>query len=107
MTNDRTKEIARLNDLARKGMGVRTYFSAGVMSLDRDREVLRKLRHYDAFDPSNDPYGEHDFGRFKVADEWIFWKIDYYDRTAKGASPDPANPNVTTRILTVFLAQEY
>lgn len=50
MTNDRIKEIARLNDLARKGMGVQTYFTAGIMALDRDREIIRKLRSFDSFD---------------------------------------------------------
>jgi Protein of unknown function (DUF3768) len=36
-----------------------------------------------------------------------FWKIDLYDREMELMSPDPANPDVTTRILTVMLADEY
>jgi hypothetical protein len=55
----------------------------------------------------NDPYGEHDFGALTVEDRKIFFKIDYYDRALAGGSPDPADPRVTTRVLTIMLAEEY
>jgi hypothetical protein len=37
----------------------------------------------------------------------IFFKIDYYDRTLTAHSPDPADPAVTRRVITVMLASEY
>jgi hypothetical protein len=37
----------------------------------------------------------------------LFWKIDCYDRELHFGSPDPADPTVTTRVLTLMLASEY
>ena len=39
--------------------------------------------------------------------ETIFFKIDYYDRTLTCHSPDPADPAVTERVITIMLADEY
>ena len=69
--------------------------------------ALSKLRAFNDFTPDNDPYGEGDFGSFDLAGEKFFWKIDYYERDLRGGSEDPADPNVTTRVLTIMLAWEY
>jgi hypothetical protein len=37
----------------------------------------------------------------------IFWKFDYYDLDLQMASLDPANPDITARILTIMLEDEY
>jgi len=55
----------------------------------------------------NDPHGEHDFGAVEEAGVRYFWKIDYYDRDMTMGSDDPADPEVTTLVLTVLLASEY
>ena len=65
------------------------------------------MRRFDSFDPDNDPHGEHDFGEVEVGGLRFFWKIDAYDRALLGGSPDPANPAVTTRVLTIMRADEY
>ena len=62
---------------------------------------------FDAFDRDNDPYGEHDFGALTVLGERVLFKIDYYNAGMTGGSPDPADPSVTTRVLTVTLAGEW
>jgi hypothetical protein len=36
-----------------------------------------------------------------------FWKVDCYDRATEFGSPDPADPAVTTRVLTILRADEY
>ena len=65
------------------------------------------IRDYDAFTPDNDPHGEHDFGAVEQEGVQYFWKIDAYDRSLEFASPNPANPAVTTRVLTIMRADEY
>ena len=37
----------------------------------------------------------------------IFFKIDYYDADLLNLSPDPANPALTCRVMTIMLAEEY
>ena len=57
--------------------------------------------------PTNDPYGDADFGAFEHNGSRIFWKVDAYDRDLRYGSPDPADPRVTRRVLTIMLAGEY
>ena len=69
--------------------------------------LLRAIAAYDQFDDNNDPYGERDFGAFKLFDARLFWKIDYFDRNLEFGSDDPADPAVTVRVLTIMLEREY
>jgi hypothetical protein len=68
--------------------------------------ILARIRAFDNFDEDNDPHGEHDFGLFEDGDVRVFWKIDYYDPEMELMSSDPADPSVTTRVLTVMLTEE-
>ena len=102
--------IRALNDAFRRSfVGGTVVVTAGVESLPptRRRLILAKIRAFDNFDEDNDPHGEHDFGLIEDGDVRCFWKIDYYDTEMELMSPDPADSSVTTRVLTVMLAEEY
>jgi hypothetical protein len=102
--------IAHLNDLLRStGIGGRTVLTRGVSALPTDSltAALRAVSAFDAFTPDNDPYGEHDCASIEVGGYAIIWKIDYYDPAVEGHSSDPADPAITTRILTIMLGEEY
>lgn len=102
--------IRRLNDdLRREGRDGKVMITQGVQALRQEllQQVLDVVKTFDDFTPDNDPHGEHDFGSFKVDGVSVFWKIDYYDRTMEAGSPDPSDPEVTTRVLTIMLAEEY
>ena len=105
---DVTEKTRILNDAARTSFqGCRVMLTVGVQQLDGLAQVLDAVRSYAAFDESNDPYAEHDFGSFIFAGEQVFWKFDYYDIDLQMASPDPTDPTVTVRVLTIMLADEY
>ena len=69
--------------------------------------ALQRVATFDEFDADNDPYNEHDFGSFELCNREFFWKIDYYDNDLQHGSEDPADPDKTTRVLTLMLAQDY
>lgn len=105
----RAEAIARLNDQLRKrgsgGSLMVTRTLAGLKDFDA-RVLTAALAEYDAFDAENDPHGERDFGDLRLFGTDLIWKIDYYDVDLKYGSNDPADPEVTKRVLTVMLAAE-
>ena len=107
---DPTARIRTLNDAFRRSFaGGQVVETPGVVELaEVDRiALLLAVRRFDHFDAENDPYGEHDFGAVEVGGERFFWEIDACDRALSGGSPDPADPAVTTRVLTIMQADEY
>jgi len=100
--------IRRLNDQFRVTLigGIVTV-TQGVAARDDTSDIVRKVRDFSDFSADNDPHQEHDFGAFDHGDEKIFWKIDYYDKTLQAGSDNPADPAITTRVLTIMLAEEY
>ena len=70
----------------------------GQEAVDR---IVKTIAVFDDFCHANDPYEEHDFGSFEAEGHTIFFKVDYFDRNLKYLSPDPADPAVTVRVITV------
>jgi len=109
--HDTTNRIRSLNDHFRRSLifGGQTVLTADVSTLGTEAKIalLRLVQTFEAFTPDNDPHGEHDFGAIDFQGVRYFWKIDYYDREKRYASPDAANPAVTARVLTIMRADEY
>jgi hypothetical protein len=102
--------IRALNDELRQNLTIGTAFiTAGVAALGAEAvaRIVKTIAVYDDFCHANDPYEEHDFGSFGVDGQTIFFKIDYYDKSLTQHSPDPTDPSVTERVITIMLAEEY
>jgi hypothetical protein len=102
--------IAQLNDKLRTSFqGGQVLMTQGVSNLPPELygQVIERVKTFNEFTPDNDPYGEHDMGMFKLEGKSFMWKIDYYDENMEYASPDPSDPSVTKRVLTIMLSSEY
>jgi len=99
MTESSTARIRELNDAFRKT------FAGGKMVMSAS--ALIKVAEFTDFTRENDPHGEHDFLSFEHCNRTFFWKCDYYDKEMKAGSEDPADPDKTTRVGTLMLAEDY
>ena len=103
-------DIATLNDNFKKNfIGGEVLLSAGIaaMSSEDKANIVSMVQNFNDFNEDNDPYGEHDFGSFDYKGEKILWKIDYYDLNNQYHSENPANPDITNRILTIMTVFEW
>jgi Protein of unknown function (DUF3768) len=106
----RTSRIRALNDELRHtftgGMAVMT---PGIAALGQEavERIVKTIAVFDDFCHANDPHEEHDFGSFEAESHTIFFKIDYFDQNLTYHSPDPSDPAVTRRVITIMLAEEY
>jgi len=106
----KTDRIRELNDQLRQnfadGVAVMTpgIAALGPQAVER---IVKTIAVFDDFCHANDPHQEHDFGAFDADGHRVFFKIDYYDDSLTYHSPDPADPSVTKRVITIMLAEEY
>lgn len=108
--NERAAKIAAFNDALRQNLrGGKLMLTAGVQALTEATVIgaMGAVRDFNSFTDDNDPHGEHDFGSIEVDGHKFFWKIDAYDIRLEYGSPDPSDDSVTTRVLTLMLAEEY
>jgi len=105
------RRIQYLNDNLRRTfiLGGKTVFSAGFMGLPEKTRLaaMKAISTFSDFNQDNDPYGEHDFVSVEVEGRKVFAKIDYYDKNLEFGSEDPSDPEKTTRVMTIMLAEDY
>jgi Protein of unknown function (DUF3768) len=102
--------IRVLNDNFRTTfIGGQVVMTQGVaeLPLDLKARIILSVQSFAAFDAENDPHGEHDFGSFELAGETYFFTVDYYSPDLTSGSEDAADPEKTTRVLTIMRADEY
>ena len=101
----RRTTIIELNDELRTTFrGGRVQMTPAVYNLDpqlRGRAIWTMARH-DKFDDSS----EHDWGVFIFAGYSFEWHIEYRGADGTGISPDPADPNTTFRVLTLYAVDD-
>src|SRR5512137_940506 len=108
--NLNTDRIRALNDELRHNLPTgHAVMTAGVAALGPEAvaRIVKTIAVYDDFCHANDPHGEHDFGSFEADGQRIFFKIDYLDKALTAHSPDPSDPSVTERVITIMPAEEY
>jgi hypothetical protein len=106
----RTDRIRTLNDELRQYLfGGLDVITPGIAALGQQavERIVKTIAVYDDFCHANDPHEEHDFGSFQADGQTIFFKIDYFDKTLMYHSPDPSDPAVTERVITIMLEEEY
>lgn len=105
-----TDRIRMLNDSFRKHLTAgRALITPGIAAMGTEavERLVKTIAVFDDFCSANDPHGEHDLGCFKFDNVDIIFKIDYFDRRLEFHSPNPADPVVTERVITLMLASEY
>ena len=108
--DEQDRKIRDLNDQFRKTfVGGTVLLTRGVDGLgdETKRKVLAAIREFDNFSQDNDPYGTHEFGGVEIDGKRVWFKIDCYDKNHEYGSPDPSDPAVTARVLTILLPEEY
>ena len=105
-----TDRIRMLNDdLRRHLLGGGAVITTGIAALGPEAvaRLVKTIAVFDDFCHANDPHEEHDFGSFRFDEVDVIFKIDYFDKSLTHHSPDPSDPAVTERAITVMRADEY
>jgi len=98
---DKRAKIIELNDQLRTTLkGGRVQMTPGVYQLDAQLRgrALSVMARYNKFDSDS----EHDCGVFIFAGYSFEWRIEYRGKNGTGTSHDPADPDKTLRVLTLY-----
>lgn len=115
MVDPTSDAIARLNDRCRMGLdptarllitrSCLAEFAAG-STADGLVAQVQLMRAVGAHDFADGDAGLRESGEFMFRGTTVYFKIDAYDLALEYGSEDPADVTVTTRVLTIMLAQD-
>lgn len=106
-----SKSIALLNDRFRQGdtsLGIVVMTpKVRALTFEKRTKLMELVKGCLWFGTEcNEPKNERNFGGVTLG-KGYYWQIDYYDLSLTQASVDPANPNVTKRVMTLMQEDEY
>lgn len=109
---NKSNQIAYLNDKLRvQNEGGRVVIANTVEARELTEAVMEAVRNFNFLesDKENNPYGENDFGVVEIKGEKFYFKIDYYDKSLKYGSNNPASsdPEICQRVMTVMHSSDY
>ena len=105
-----TIRIRALNDDLRRSLsGGLAVMTPGVAALGPEfvERAINAMAAFDDFHHGNDPYKRHDLGILDVDGKKVIFRIICFDKSLTRNSPDPSDPKVTERVITLMLAEEY
>lgn len=103
------QEIALLNDEFRLnvcGADIRKSPEIAKLTQLAREEIYTALYMFDNFSFYNNPHPEREFGVLMFQQQAINWQIDYFDNERVGPSPDPCDPALTKRVMSIRTAAE-
>src|SRR5262249_5074172 len=109
-------DLTRVDTIRQLNDQLRTEFVGGVVVMtaalaqtdeEKRRRVLHRVRSFDDFTEKNDTHNEHDCGSLAGDGDRYSVKHEYYGREMKYGSEDPADPEKTTRVLTIGPMSDY
>lgn len=108
--NEADQRVRDLNDRFRQTfIGGQILLTPGFQALPDEvaNSAIQAIQTFDDFTEDNDPYGTREFGSVEIDCQAIWFKIDAYDQNLEYGSPDPSDPAVTKRVMTILLPNEY
>ena len=110
-----TEIIARLNDRARLGLDrtARIVFTRNCIATFGDPDGIERVLIQAALVKAmrtctfSEDSPERDLGIMEVRGTVVWVKIDYFDPNLEFGSENPADANITTRVLTVMLPSDW
>ena len=108
--DETAQRIRNFNDQFRQTFeGGQIVFTRGFRALPNGLVIraFQAIQNFDDFEDGNDPYGTHEFGNVELDGQTVWFKIDAYDQNLEYGSPDPSDPDVTKRVMTILLPEEY